>query len=220
MVLDVEVYPKMPRKWSKAVPEDSGPGPRDKVGFDQITMTCLYRMIEELFDKSDRKLDELTEKMRVTRQRLAGLEQDARQPHLATEADVPTDTKTHKRTENAVADQAKHANSCFAKRIDAGPPMCLTSFVDDSTEPPILSCRDDAMVDKGAAAPKLCLSREEMRTPTAAGGSLPVGTPSTVMRTYFPDRFLLGSLVKRPKKEPAGQTTTRLPLPAGGKLFK
>ena len=68
-------------------------------------------MIKELFVKSDRKSDELTEKMRAVRQRLAGLEQDARHPRLATEADVPTDTKTRKRTEDAAADQAKHGDS-------------------------------------------------------------------------------------------------------------
>ena len=39
-------------------------------------------MIKELFVKSDRKSDELTEKMRAVRQRLAGLEQDARHPVL------------------------------------------------------------------------------------------------------------------------------------------
>ena len=118
MVLDVEVYPEMPRKWIKAVPEGNGPVPHhDEVGPDQPTMVDLYRMIKERFDRSDsnmdkmtslfgrsdRKLDELTEKMRATRQRLAGLEQDTRQPRLAMEADVPTDTKTCKRTENAAA---------------------------------------------------------------------------------------------------------------------
>ena len=44
------------------------------------------------------------EKTRETRQRLAGLEQDARQPRLAMEADVASDKKTRKRTEDAAAD--------------------------------------------------------------------------------------------------------------------
>ena len=44
-------------------------------------------MIQARFDKSDRKLDELMEKIRGTRQRLAGLEQeDAGQPRFAMEA--------------------------------------------------------------------------------------------------------------------------------------
>ena len=51
--------------------------------------------------------------------------------------------------------------------------MCLTSFVDDSTEPPALPPRDDAMLDKGGAeAPKSCLSSVEMHTLTGAGGIL------------------------------------------------
>ena len=43
--------------------------------------------------------------------------------------------------------------------------ICLTSFGDDSTEPPALPpCRDDAMVDKDAAASKTYFSPVEMRT--------------------------------------------------------
>ena len=58
-------------------------------------------MIEELFDKSDRKSDELMEMTRGTNQLLASLEQDAQQPHLAMEADVPADEKTRGHTEGA-----------------------------------------------------------------------------------------------------------------------
>ena len=90
MVLDVEVYPEMPRMWSKAVPEGDGPVPHDEVGPNQPSMADLYRMIEALLDRSDRKLDELTETMRAKGQRSTGLKQDARQPRLATEEDVPT----------------------------------------------------------------------------------------------------------------------------------
>ena len=59
--------------------------------------------------------------LRATNKRLAGLEQDARQPRLTTEADVPTDKKSHKRAEDAAAGQAKHGDNCSAKRVDAGP---------------------------------------------------------------------------------------------------
>ena len=107
-------------------------------------------MIEELFDK----LEELADEMKATKQRLAGLEQVAQQPRLAMEADVPSDTKTQKRMEDAVAVQAKHGDSCSANYVDPNP-MCLTSFGDDSAGPPTLPCsRDDALVDNGAAAPK------------------------------------------------------------------
>ena len=54
----------MPRKWSEAVPEGNSPIPHDEVGSDPPTMADLYRIIEERFDTSDRKLNELTEKIR------------------------------------------------------------------------------------------------------------------------------------------------------------
>ena len=41
-------------------------------------------------------MDELADEMRATKYRLAGLEHDARQPRLAIEVDVPSDTKTRK----------------------------------------------------------------------------------------------------------------------------
>ena len=64
----------MPRKWSKAVPEDNSPVPHGEIGPDQPTTADLYRMIEQRFDKSDGELDELPDEMREIRQRLAGLE--------------------------------------------------------------------------------------------------------------------------------------------------
>ena len=113
MVLGAEVYPEMSRKWSKAVPEGNSPVPyHNEFGSREHTMAGLYRMIKERFDKSDRNMervkshfDELAENMRETRQRLA---EEARQPRLATEADVPTDKKTRKCAEDAAADEAKH----------------------------------------------------------------------------------------------------------------
>ena len=60
-------------------------------------------MINELFDESKRNLDELTEEMRATKQRLAGLEQEALQPRLAMKAGVKSDTKTLKRMEDVAA---------------------------------------------------------------------------------------------------------------------
>ena len=50
-------------------------------------------------------------------------------------------------------------------------------------KPPALPCKKDALVDKGAEAPKSYFSGEDMRMPTAAGGLLPACTASTATRT-------------------------------------
>ena len=63
--------------------------------------------------------------------------------------------------------------------------MCLTSFGDDSAGPLALPHREDALVDKGLAAPKSCLSPVEMRTLTAAGDFLATGEASTTTRITF-----------------------------------
>ena len=100
------------------------------------------------------KLHELVGEMRATKQRLAGLEQDARQPRLAMETDVPSDTKTPNRMEDVAADRVINEDSSFANQVDPDQ-MCLTSFGDDFTEPPALPCLwDDTLVDNGAVAPK------------------------------------------------------------------
>ena len=98
---------------------------------------------------------EFKEDVRSIDQRLASLEQDARQQGLAMEADVPADKKTRERTEGAAtAVQAKHKNSCSVSRVDPDA-MCLTSFGDDPIRPPALSCsRDGTLVGNNAAAPK------------------------------------------------------------------
>ena len=101
----------MPQNGSKAVPDDNGPVPRqEEFGSDQPTLADVYPLFEERFERQLKevksrvdKMGELADKMRATKQRLAGLEQDARQPRLAMEADVPSDTKTRERTEGAAA---------------------------------------------------------------------------------------------------------------------
>ena len=109
-------------------------------------------MVQELFDKSDRKLDKLTENLRATDQRVVSLEQDVRQPRLAMEAE----TKTRERAEGAAkVVQAMHGESFSANRFNPGP-MCSTSF-GVKAEPPALPYRDDVLVENGAAAPKSCL---------------------------------------------------------------
>ena len=131
-------------------------------------------------------LDELLEKTRETRQRSAGLEHEARQPRLATEADAPTDTKTRKRGEDVAAEERVISGITLFQQVNTDS-IHLTSFGEDSTGPPALPCsRDDALVDNGAATRKLCLSPVEMRTQAAAGGLLPASTASTAMRTIFP----------------------------------
>ena len=100
----------MSRNWSDAVLEINGPVPRqEEFGPDQPTLADIYRLFEERldrqlklmksrFDQQEKTLDELMEMTRGNNQRLAGLEQDARQPRLTMQADGPSDTKTRERT--------------------------------------------------------------------------------------------------------------------------
>ena len=182
----------MLRNRSKAVPDGNGPASQhDKFRPDQHTLADIYRLFEQRLDRQLNlmkshfdQLDELLEKTRETNQPPAGLEHDARQPHLAMEADITSVKKTCKRTEDAAASGAMNEDSSFVQ-VDHDP-MCLTSFGDDFTEPPALPCyRDDVLIDKGAEAPKSCLLTMKMRTQTAAGGLLPDGIASTVTRTIF-----------------------------------
>ena len=137
--------------------------PARKIGSDQPTLEDIYRLFEEIFERQLKgvechldKMDVLAPEMRGARQRLASLEQDARQPRLAIEADRLSDTKTRERTEGATkAVQAMHGNSFSANRVDPDP-MCSTSF-GVKAEPPVLPCRDVVLVENGAAAPKSCL---------------------------------------------------------------
>ena len=192
MFHDVEVYPNMLRNWRKAVREGNGPVPQQEdFGSGQPTLADVYHVYEEMFERWLKevnshldKMDELTEDLRKIDQRVASLEHDARQPRLAMEADVPADNKNHERTEGAAtAVQAKHGDSCTAKRVQAGP-TCSTNF-GVKAEPSALPCRDDVLVENGAAAPKSYFSSLEIRTPTAAGGLLPTKKNSTATRTTF-----------------------------------
>ena len=157
----------MPRKKSKTVPEGNHPVPHhDEFGCGKPTMADLYRMLKRTsiewtrtwigcqaisIDKI-KKLVKLTEEMKkVTNRRLAGLDHEARQPHLATEANVEPDTKTRKHTEDAAADPAKHGDNISSSRVDHDR-MRLTSFGNDFTEPPAPEKSiGDALVDKKGA---------------------------------------------------------------------
>ena len=77
MNLDVEGYPNMPRNWSEAVPEGNGPVAQLKeFKSGQPMLVDVYQMLEELFDRSDRKMDELTDKVRKTWLCITSLDQD------------------------------------------------------------------------------------------------------------------------------------------------
>ena len=54
----------MPPKGSEAVPEGNGPIlHQEEFGSGQPTMEDVYRMMKEAFDRWDRKLDEIWDKM-------------------------------------------------------------------------------------------------------------------------------------------------------------
>ena len=147
-----------------------------------ITWEELRREVKETWSDA---LKEIKEDLRSMEQRVVRLEQDARQPRLAMEADGPANTKTRERTEGAAtAVQAKHGDSFYASRVDPDPRTNSTYFR-LRVEPPALPCRDDVLVENSAAAPKSCLPSLEMRPPTAAGGLLPTGETSTATKITF-----------------------------------
>ena len=101
------------------------------------------------------------------------------------EADGPADTKTHERTEGAAkAVQAMNGDSFSANQVDPGPKTNSTSF-GVKAEPPALPCRDDVVVENGAAAPKSCILPLEMHTTSVAGGLLPTSKTSTATKPAF-----------------------------------
>ena len=128
--------------------------------------------------------DDLKDGMRrLIEQYAARLEQDARQPRLAMEADGPADTKTRERTEGAAtAVQAMRGDGFSARRVEPGPNTNWTSF-GVKAEPPAFLCRDNVVVECGDAASESYLPSLEMRSPTAAGGLVPTGEASTAKET-------------------------------------
>ena len=95
----------MPRKESGAVPEGNGPIPQqEEFGSGQPTLEGVYRLFEEGFktmgryiDQLKRKLDNTSDEEKSMEQHVTSLEQDARQPRLALEADGPEyeDSRAH-----------------------------------------------------------------------------------------------------------------------------
>ena len=165
----------MPRKESETVPEGNGPTPQD--AYKEESRRVMSEMGEVL--------EEITEDLRSMNQRIASLEQDARQPRLAMEADGQADTKTGERTEGAAkAVQAMHGDSFSASRVGPDPKTTSTSL-GVKTDPPALPFRDEVLVENRTAAPKLCLSPLEMRSPTAADSLLLAGETFMAAKTTF-----------------------------------
>ena len=102
----------MPRKESEAVPEgNDGPVPQqEEFESGQPTLADVYRMVQEVFEEAwDRRTHKFTENLKSMNQRVARLQQDARQPRLAMEADGQVDNKTRERTRGtATAVEAIH----------------------------------------------------------------------------------------------------------------
>ena len=164
-------------KASESVPEGNDPVPQKKErGSDQPTMEDVYRMMKEAFDRWDKQLDEISDEIK---KRLTRLEHGARQPRLAMEADGQADTETRERTEGAATALQATRGDCFsARRVEPGPTNNLTSF-GVKAEPLALPCRDDSVVECGAAASESCLPFLKMRSSTVAGGLVPTGEAST-----------------------------------------
>ena len=90
----------MLRKASEAVSESNGSTPRqEEFGSRQPTLAGASREIREMLDELHDDLKDGTR--RLIEQYAARLEQDARQPRLAMEADGQADTKTRERTKGA-----------------------------------------------------------------------------------------------------------------------
>ena len=179
----------MLRKASKAVPEGNGPVPqKEELGSVQLTLEDVYRLWVERFDRMDdrwnKKLDEISDEMRKMDQHVTRLEHEAWQPCLAMEADGPADTtKTRERTEGAAtAVQAMCGDGFSARRFEPGPNTNSTSF-GVKAGPPALLCRDDSVIESGAAAFESCLPSMEMHPSTAAAGLVPTGEASKASET-------------------------------------
>ena len=181
----------MLRKASKTVPEGNGPVPqKEELESGQLTMGDVYRLLVEKFDRMDsysdrldKKMEEISEEMKKMNQHVTRLEHGARQPRLAMEADGQADTETRERTEGAAtAVQAMRGNCFSARRVEPAPTTNSTRF-GVKAGPPALPCRDDSVVESGAATFESCLPSMEMRPSTAAGGLVPTGEASNASET-------------------------------------
>ena len=182
----------MPRKENGPVRQ------QEEFGSGQPKLADVYRpsgkslirqqikLMRSHLEEQEKMLDKFKDNiMRLFYQLVARLEQDARQPRLAMEADGPANTKTRERIEGAAtAVQAMRGDNFFARRVEPGPNTNSTSF-DVKAEPPALPYKDDVVVESGDAAPESCLPSLEMRSSTAACGLVPTSEASTATETNF-----------------------------------
>ena len=146
---------------------------RKKYGFGQPAPVDDFREIKNPLKEQEKILKELRDDLKdgirgLIEQYAARLEQNARQPRLAMEADGQANTKTRERTEGAAtAVQAMRGDGFSARRVEPGPNTNSISF-GVKAEPPALPCRDDVVVESGAAASESCLPFLEMRSSYAA----------------------------------------------------
>ena len=190
----------MLRKASKTVPEGNGPvTQKEELESGQLTIGDVYRLLVERFDRIDgysdrldKKMDEISEEMRKMNQHVTRLEYGARQLRLAMEADGQADTEIREHTEGAATEVQAMRRDCFsARRVEPGPTTNSTSF-GVKADPPTLPCRDDSVVECGAATFESYVPSMEMRSSTAAGGLVPTGEASTASETNLnepPVRF-------------------------------
>ena len=188
----------MPRKDSEAVPEGNGPvSQQDEFGSGEPTLADVYRPFEERFDQQQKRMDSFFDGMascfdrwnrkldEILDQHVTSLEQGARQPCFAMEADGQENTKTRERTEGAATAVQAMRGDCFStRRVEPGPNINSTSS-GVKAEPPALPCRDDVVVECGTAASESCLPSLEMRPSTAAGGLVPTGEASKATETKY-----------------------------------
>ena len=164
------------------------PSPRKKnLGLANSRGGMYTRLCEERFDRMDSRFDRwiknLDDEMRKMDEHVTRLEHGARQPRLAMEADGQANTKTRERTEGAATAVQAMRGDCFSvDRVEPGPNTNSTSF-GVKVEPPTLPCRDDVVVESGAAASESCPPPMEMCSSTAAGGLVPTGEASRVSET-------------------------------------
>ena len=215
MCFYVEVCPKILRTKSKAVLKGNNYIPQDIFVFGGLTMEEIDRVFAEELDKYfDRKRGHIDqrfenmEKENKNNQRLAGLQHQAQQPRLATEADVKPDTKTFERTEGAERDEEKFEDILSAL-VDDDPPSCTS--LGNIAEPlaPEKSI-GDALVNEGAEAPKPYFSPVKVRmlTFTACGLQHASSAPAT-LRTIFPPQPLPWSFCEETEERNNSDTTSR-----------
>ena len=104
--------------------------------------------------------------------------------------------------------------------VQDGPKTSISFGV--KAEPPNLPCREDVLVENGAASPKLCLPSLEMRATTVAGGLAKSPQqrrpPSTshFFSSTRPRRQTVRRLRFHTSRTTAASGTCLLPLPAEG----